>query len=110
MIDYSTNKHGNVPLKNGLHVVLTQDAYLTNGADGSAVYEAAGYLSSENPDDETGPTTKVIWDSLGAEESEDDADWDSPSGVSHYARGDISLCFNPRPSSMTGEPSAPNAV
>lgn len=78
-----------IKISNGREVVLSQDAYNDNAPDGSAAWFANGYLSTENPADETGPTVCVMWASLGAEESEDDADWDNPVSVKHYALGEL---------------------
>lgn len=88
-INYTGNEFGNVELEDGTHVRLVQQAYSDNTGDGTAAWFASGYLSTENADDETGPTVKVMWASKGAEESEDDADWDSPESVIHYARGEL---------------------
>jgi hypothetical protein len=75
---------GNIELADGSFVRLTQQAYANDQG-----WEASGYLSTENEEEETGPTVRVSWDSLGAEESEDDADWDNPSSIYHYNRGDL---------------------
>lgn len=81
-----------IKLTDGTHIRLVQDAYLDNGSSGEAVYKAAGYLSTENEDDETGPTVMVFWDTEGtAEDSADDADWDNPSSATHYSVGQLKL-------------------
>lgn len=88
-INYSNdNAFGNIELADGTHVRLIQQAYNDN-YDGQPAWFASGYLSTEDADDETGPTVKVRWDSLGAEEAEDDADWGSPVSINHYSRGDL---------------------
>ena len=90
-INYTGNNFGNIELANGTHIRLTQQAYKDNAPDGSPAWFAAGYLSTENVADETGPTVKVMWASLGAEEGEDDADWDKPTSAWHYSRGKLFL-------------------
>lgn len=76
-------------MANSQEVILTQDAYLGDGGN----YYASGYLSSENQDDETGPTVKVTWAAVeGAEEMDDESDrcdWDKPCSIWHYRLGDI---------------------
>lgn len=81
-----------IKLADGTTIRLVQDAYLENGPDGEACYKAAGYLSTENAGDETGPTVMVFWDTDGtADDSADDCDWDNPSGASHYSLGQLKL-------------------
>jgi len=86
---YTTGKHGEIQLADGRHVRLIQDAYNDNASDGSAAWFAAGYLSTENEDDETGPTVKVCWAALGSDDAESDADWDSPESITHYSLGEL---------------------
>jgi len=71
-------------LDNGDVVIHDGDAYLAD--DGS--YRADGYLLSEDPDDETGPTTRVFWEcrNKGEPYSDPDCDWQRPCSVSHYRR------------------------
>lgn len=88
-ITYTTSKHGEIQLADGRHVRLIQDAYNDNASDGTAAWFAAGYLSTENEEEETGPTVKVCWASLGADESENDADWDHPASIMHYSLGEL---------------------
>jgi hypothetical protein len=88
-IDYKQNKFGDIVLADGRFVRLTQQAYVDNDAEGKAVWFARGHLSTENMDEETGPTVTVIWDSLGADEAEDDANWDEPRSINHYALGEL---------------------
>ena len=89
-ITLNTNEHGNtdITLADGRVVRLIQDAYSSNYGN-EAAWFASGYLTTENPDDETGPTVKVRWASLGAEEAEDDANWYEPESVMHYALGEL---------------------
>ena len=65
-------------------VILTQAPYL-DGTNEAPCFRAAGYLDSENPDDETGPTVTARWYG-GDEES---IDWDAPDSILHYRIGDI---------------------
>ena len=87
-INFDGNEFGNIELADGRHVRLTQQAYNDN-YNGSAAWFAAGYLSTENADEETGPTVEVRWASLGADEAEDDADWGSPDAIVHYSLGEL---------------------
>lgn len=87
-IDYSTNEFGNILLADGRSVRLIQQAYNDN-LDGAPAWFASGYLSSENPEDETGPTVKVTWASLGEDEAENDADWANPDSIKHYSLGEL---------------------
>lgn len=80
---------GEIKLADGRTVNLIQQAWNDNNAQGKAAWFADGYLSDENPDDETGPTVRVEWASKGAEEAEDDADWDCPVSIKHYAHGEL---------------------
>jgi hypothetical protein len=57
---YADNKFGDIELSNGSFIRLTQHAYSDNNASGDACYKASGYLSTENEENETGPTVKVI--------------------------------------------------
>ena len=70
-------------------IVLEQEAYLGDNGD----YHAAGYLASEDADDETGPTVKVTWSTLeGAEEMDDESgrcDWAKAASIMHFRLGDI---------------------
>lgn len=88
-INYTNNSHGNVELADGTHVRLIQNAYNDNASDGTAAWFASGYLSTEDEDDETGPTVTVMWDSLGADDAENDADLDHPISIAHYSRGEL---------------------
>jgi hypothetical protein len=88
-INFANNTHGNIDLADGRHVRLIQDAYNDNASDGSAAWFASGYLSTETAGDETGPTVKVCWASLGNDEPEDDADWDNPDSITHYSLGEL---------------------
>jgi hypothetical protein len=88
-IDYSSNEFGDILLADGRSVRLIQQAYNDNAADGSAAWFAAGYLSTETAEEETGPTVKVSWASLGADEAEDDADWANPDSIKHYSLGEL---------------------
>ena len=81
--------YGTVELPDGRVINLSQDAYCDNDSDGDAAWFASGYLSTEDPDDETGPTVNVCWMSLGADEPEDDADWSRPISVTHYRLGNL---------------------
>lgn len=87
-LTYTTGNFGEIQLADGSHVRLTQQAYNDNH-NGSPAWFASGYLSTESAEDETGPTVKVRWDSLGADEPEDDADWDSPAAITHYSLGEL---------------------
>lgn len=87
-ITYAGNEFGNIALADGSHVRLIQQAYNDN-YHGEPAWFASGYLSTEDADDETGPTVKVRWGSLGSEEAEDDADWDNPESITHYERGEL---------------------
>ena len=88
-INYTDNAHGNIELADGRQVRLIQDAYNDNAFDGTAAWFASGYLSTEDEANETGPTVKVRWASLGADESENDADWDNPDSITHYSLGEL---------------------
>ncbi len=67
-------------------VRLVQDPYLSDNSD----WVAAGYLDTEDPDDETGPTCKVSWRSLAVfKDEESEPDWSTPSHCWHYKIGDI---------------------
>lgn len=88
-LQFIADKFGTIALADGRCVVLAQQAYHDNAADGSAAWFASGYLGTEDAEDETGPTVKVRWDSIGAEEAEDDADWGSPADITHYSEGDL---------------------
>lgn len=90
-INCADNEFGNVELKDGRFVRLTQQAYADNNSHGEAAWFASGYLSTDIEDDETGPTVKVQWESLGNENAEDDANWDAPVSATHYAIGDLDL-------------------
>lgn len=87
----ATSKYGTINLADGTKVLLMEDPHCDNNAAGNAAWFAAGYLSTETPDDETGPTVKVEWASLGAETPDDDADWSAPVSVRHYSRGELAL-------------------
>ena len=64
----------------------TQDPYLSDNSD----WVAAGYLSTEDPEDETGPTCKVSWRSINVFENEDsEPDWSKPDHCWHFRIGDI---------------------
>lgn len=86
----STSTHILVILDNDYsnHVKLIQQPYRD-----TAGYVAAGYLCSETPDDETGPTVTVTWAIIEGNEALDDessaCDWGSPLSVNHYRYGDI---------------------
>jgi hypothetical protein len=82
---------GTVELADGTHVRLIQQAYSDNDSNGDAAWFANGYLSTEDAEDETGPTVKVTWTSLGNDEAEDDADWSAPKSAVHYSRGELAL-------------------
>lgn len=82
---------GDIELADGRIVILVQQAYSDNDSAGNAAWFASGYLADENPEDETGPTVMVIWESLGAEEAENDADWASPVSVRHYEQGELAI-------------------
>lgn len=82
-------EYDKIELADGRHVRLIQPAYNDNDCAGNPAWFAAGYLSDENEDDETGPTVTVTWASLGAAEPEDDADWLSPASIMHYVRGEL---------------------
>ena len=86
---FTTGEFGEINLADGSHVRLIQQAYSDNASDGSPAWFAAGYLSTEDADDETGPTVKVCWASLGNDEAEDDADWDHPASITHYSAGEL---------------------
>ena len=88
-ITYASNEFGNIVLADGSHVRLIQQAYNDNKS-GRAGFYASGYLSTEDEDDETGPTVQVFWASLGNDEAEDDADWDNPESITHYQLGELS--------------------
>ena len=88
-VNFKTNEFGDIALADGRVVHLIQQAYNDNASDGSAAWFASGYLSTETPEDETGPTVKVCWASLGADEAEDDADWANPDSVTHYSLGEL---------------------
>jgi hypothetical protein len=90
-INYTGNNFGNIELADGTHIRLTQQAYNDNAPDGSPAWFAAGHLSTENAAEETGPTVKVMWASLGADEGGDDADWGNPASARHYSRGELFL-------------------
>lgn len=67
-------------------VKLVQDPYLSDNSD----WVAAGYLSTEDPEDETGPTCKVYWTSSNVFKDElSEPDWGKPSRLWHYRLGDI---------------------
>jgi len=67
-------------------VRLTQNPYLSDNSD----FVAAGYLSTEVPEDETGPTCKVSWRSIGVFSDElSEPDWSKPDHCWHYRIGDI---------------------
>jgi hypothetical protein len=86
-VNFKTNNFGEIALADGRFVQLIQQAYNANASDGSAAWFAAGYLSTETPENETGPTVKVCWTSLGADESVDDAAWSNPDSITHYSLG-----------------------
>jgi hypothetical protein len=85
----TTRDHGTINLADGTCVVLAQEPCIHTNNVGDAVWIASGYLSTETPAEETGPTVMVTWASLGATESEDDANWDAPVSVQHYSRGEL---------------------
>ena len=87
-ITYTGNEFGNIQLADGSHVRLIQQAYNDNKS-GNAGWFAAGYLSTEDEDDETGPTVQVFWASLGNDEAEDDANWANPDSITHYRLGEL---------------------
>lgn len=89
MINYQKNEFGDIDLGNGVVVNLTQHAYNDNDSNGHPAWFASGYLSTDIIDEQTGPTVKVCWESLGASESDEDADWDNPSSIMHYSRGEL---------------------
>ena len=80
--------YGTVALADGRAVRLVQQAYNDNH-NGEPAWFASGYLSTETPADETGPTVKVRWASLGAESDEDDADWENPEAITHDRLGKL---------------------
>lgn len=86
-INFNANPYGNIPLADGSFVRLTQSAYSGTDCNGDAAWFAAGYLSTETPDEESGPTVMVCWESLGADGAENDARWDEPASIAHYAFG-----------------------
>lgn len=88
--DEPHNKFGSFVLEDGKIVNLCQQAYM-DGTNENPYYRAAGYLASENPEDETGPTVSVTWDctNYDAEEESDCCDWDAPESIVHYALGDL---------------------
>lgn len=87
----TTRDHGTINLADGTCVVLAQEPCNHTNNVGKPVWIASGYLSTETPTEETGPTVVVTWASLGAIESEDDADWSTPVSVQHYSRGELAL-------------------
>jgi hypothetical protein len=88
-IDYSANEFGDILLADGRSVRLIQQAYKENDGYGSDAWFAYGYLSTETPEDETGPTVEVCWESLGEDEAENDADWANPDSITHYSLGEL---------------------
>lgn len=67
-------------------VKLTQDPYLS----GTSEWKASGYLTTENPDEETGPTTTVSWfNSEVFTDEESQPDWSKPAACWHYKLGDV---------------------
>jgi hypothetical protein len=70
------------PCAGGQVAMLIQEAYRSD-----AGYSASGYLVAEDQGEETGPTVQIVWDSLGAEEPEHDADWSKPTSITHYKLG-----------------------
>ena len=99
-ITYKKNEteysHGLIELENGDFVRLIQDAYLDNDINGDAAYFASGYLLSEDEDDETGPTVKVIWEIYEGFDGDDESgacDWDSPVVVRHFSRGELEIAY-----------------
>lgn len=87
-INFTGNEFGNVELADGRFVRLIQQAYNDNYGSEPAWF-ASGYLSTEDADEESGPTVKVRWESLGADEADDDADWDNPMSIEHYSLGEL---------------------
>lgn len=77
-----------IALSDGRVVRLNRAPYLS-GSPEEPTWTATGYLVSEDPGQETGPTVCVCWESLGSEEGEDDADWEAPYSVYHYALGQL---------------------
>jgi hypothetical protein len=65
-------------------VKLTQLPYIDGSAE-SPCFRAAGYLSTDDQDEETGPTVTVRW--YG--DDQDAIAWDKPDAVEHYSLGDI---------------------
>lgn len=89
-INYTNNAFGNLELADGTHVRLIEQAFAENHQC-EAAWFARGYLSTENADDETGPTVEVRWESLDSDDAETDADWDTPVAVTHYSRGELKI-------------------
>ena len=87
--------NGLIALKNGDFVRMLDQAYLDNDCNGDAAYFARGYLLSEDEDDESGATVKVMWEIYDDCECDGDesnaCDWDSPVAVTHYAHGNLEL-------------------
>lgn len=81
---------GSFVLESGHVVHLCQQAYM-DGTNENPIYRASGYLASENPDDETGPTVTVTWacENYEAENEEDCCDWDNPESIVHYSLGEF---------------------